>query len=93
MQVDEDYDDRVQDWPDDDSEDSDYTHAAEKLAEDATSDGDLDDVEEQDCDELLEEIREQTGTINSPTRCCSLAMHRQSMSLPDVYPYLVCACS
>ena len=73
VQVDEDYDGRVQDWPDDDSEDSDYTHAAEELAEDAMSDGDLDDIEEQDCDELLEEVREQTGTINSPTRCCSNA--------------------
>ena len=68
VQVDEDYDGRVQDWPDDDSDDSNYTHAAEELAEDAMSDSDLDDVEEQDRDELLEEVGEQTGTINSPTR-------------------------
>ena len=56
---------RVQEGPDDESDDSDYT--AEAL-EDIISDGELDDVEEQNTDELLDELREEPGTINSPTR-------------------------
>lgn len=61
---------RAQEISDDESDDSDYT--AEAL-EDIISDGELDDVEEQNDDELLEEMREQPGTINSPTRSGCIA--------------------
>ena len=56
---------RVEEGSYDESDDSDYT--AEAL-EDIISDGELDDVEEQNTDELLDELREEPGTINSPTR-------------------------
>lgn len=68
--------DRVQEDPDDESDDSDFT---EEALEDIMSDGELDDIEDQNPDELLEELREEPGTINSPTRYSCIAS-RQSMA-------------
>ena len=68
---------------DDDSDDSDYTQTAEEMYEEGVMSDD--DYEEQDADELREEIREEHGTINSPTRsCCIACKHCKASCLSDL---------
>lgn len=64
--------DSLQEGLDDDSDDSDYTQTAEEMYEEGVMSED--EYEEQDADELREEIREESGTINSPTRSCCIAL-------------------
>lgn len=74
--------DSLQEGLDDDSDDSDYTQTAEEMYEEGVMSED--DYEVQDADELREEIREESGTINSPTRSCCIAFKHYTHLLSDL---------